>query len=250
MQKAMWVLTFLGLCAACPASILHDIPGGDATNLPDGVVGTINDEFGMPAGWWEGYHGWSNAGGIVATGTGDERHIEINAPWYGDSCSTWYTDYGTTSTDSAWKISADLKWTGGAGNTILFGLYGDEAGSSSSMGVSLTGTGVSWGAGSQSGSLTSATGLGNTYRTLSFIYDPTTGAASATLGSEVLFSTTAQTGLVVKRVQFGVFMPGGNYDTAALWIDNVTAAAVPEPATLAMLAIGGLATTLRRRACA
>jgi hypothetical protein len=76
----MWVLAFLGLCAACPAAILHSIPGGDATTLPDGVVGTINDEFGMPAGWWQGYRGWTGQGGIAATGTDDARHIEINAP--------------------------------------------------------------------------------------------------------------------------------------------------------------------------
>jgi hypothetical protein len=249
MTARLWTLMVVLLTASAGlADILHGIPGGDATILPDGIDGPVNDQYGMPAGWWSSYRGWSGADVVQATGTGDDRHIEISPGWFGESAATWYVDYGSTPTDQAWIISADLKWMGGGTNTTLFSLYADEGGSIGTIGMSFTGTSVGWGAGSMSGTFTSATGLTSSYQTVSFEYDPVTGAAKGMLGSEVIFDVTTDTGLTARRVQFSNAMAGNpNYDVSRLHIDNVTSMEVPEPATMGLLAAGGLGVLFRRK---
>lgn len=248
-MKKKWLgmmMVVLSLSVAAGADILHGIPGGDATILPDGIDGAVNDQYGAPAGWWSSYRGWTGAGAVIATGSDADRHIEIGAGWLNDDASAWYVDYGSTPTDQAWKISADLKWTGGGSNTLGFSLYSDENGGAGTMGMSFTGTSIGWGAGSASGTFTSAAGLTSSYQVISLEYNPVTGVAIGMLGSEVVFNVTTDVGLTARRIQFSNHMPG-NYDTSALWVDNIASVAVPEPATMSLLAVGGLMTLIRRK---
>ena len=242
---AMLLLAVLAMTGA-HAAILHGIPGGDCTSLPDGVTGTVSDQSGNAAGWWTTYQGWEGATGVSATGTGAARHIEMHVGWRPEEASAWYTDYGTTPSTAAWNISSDLKWAGGSSAQLSLELFADEFGAQRAFGIYFTGTSVTWAAGGQTGTFVSATGLDNTWRTLNVVYDPLTGWATGNLGAEQLFNVNAGTALFVKRVQVNDNIPDGQYDTATLSVDNITASAVPEPASLGLLALGG-ALVLRRR---
>lgn len=227
------------------AAILHSIPGGDCTTLPDAIVSTVSDQSGSAAGWWSTYTGWSGGDVVKATGTGAARHLELSTGWYVEDAAVWYTDYGTTPANAAWNISSDLKWAGGATNTLSMVLYADQDGTQASFGVYFTGQSVSWTAGSQTGTFSSATGLDNSWRTLSVVYSPLTGQAVATLGAEQLFTVNAGTGLLVKRVQLQDHAP--SYGNSTFSIDNITANPVPEPVALGLLALGMLGVLRRRR---
>lgn len=247
LTTGLGVLLLTALTMTAPnAAVLHGIPGGDCTTLPDGITGTVSDQGGNAAGWWS----TSKARGtdtVQAIGTGAARHIEMNTSWYpGDNVSAWYTDYGTTPADTAWRISADLRWAGSAAPTEGFYLFADQGLSTLVFGAAFTGTSVAWTAGSQTGTFTSATGLDNNWRTVNVTYNPLTGQATGTLGAEQLFNVNAGTALLAKAVFVSVLCPGAMYDPAILSADNITSAVVPEPAALGLLALGG-ALFLRRR---
>ncbi len=228
------------------AAVLHGIPGGDCTSLPDGITGTVSDQSGNAAGWWTTYQGWEAATGVSATGTGAARHIEMHVGWRPEEASVWYTDYGTTPATAAWNISSDLKWAGGSSAQLSLELFADEFGAQRTFGIYFTGTAVSWAAGGQTGNFASATGLDNSWRTLSVVYNPLTGWATGSLGAEQIFNVNAGTALFVKRVQVNDNIADGQYDSSILSVDNITASNVPEPAALGLLALGG-ALLLRRR---
>ena len=242
----VFLLTALALTGA-QAAILHGIPGGDCTTLPDAITGTVSDQGGGAAGWWS-INKARGTDTVQAIGTGAARHIEMNTSWFpNDNVSAWYTDYGTTPVDTAWSISADLKWAGSPAPTEGFYLYADQALSTLAFGAAFTGNSVAWTAGSQTGTFTSATGLDNSWRNVTVSYNPLTGQATGTLGAEQLFSVNAGTALAVKVVFVSVFCPGDMYDAATLSADNITSAVVPEPAALGLLALGVLGVLRRRR---
>jgi hypothetical protein len=142
-----------------------------------------------------------------------------------------------------------LKLTGNEAGPLYatpgFNLYsGEGVNSPQVFGINIQDKTISWQAGSQTGSFTSITGLDGTYRTAVFEYNPLTGAAKGTLGTETIFNGIIAPGLTVKTVGFK--NNTAYWASTAYSIDNVGSADVPEPVTLGLLLTGGVMLLKRR----
>ena len=238
------LLTALAMTGA-NAAILHGIPGGDLIDPP--MSNPINGITFTGSGQWHTSVSDPANDTVALTGSGSARHIALQCTWYPEAAKVWYTDDGTTPTDTAWNISSELSWSGGRWPVRSMELLADTGGDTLSFGIDFEDKTASWHAGSQSGTFTSATGLDTTRRTLGVVYNPVTGWATGSLGAEQIFNVNAGTGLLVKRVQVSDWIPnGGAQDSGTLSVYNITATAVPEPAALGLLALGALG-LLRRR---
>jgi hypothetical protein len=236
--------------AVASASVLHGIPGGDfsSPNFDGGVA--IQDFPGQ--GSWT-YSQSANASATIV-GTGDARHAEMWTEWFVRSAGIWYQDAGKTPLDTAWKISADLKLhTDGSNKTgnkwfVLtndrntWEFFMDFSGAVNGEGKSA----INWAAGAESGTYYSSTNIIDNFATASIEYNPITGLAIGVVGGETVFNKTIATGMSIGTVFFAKSQLA-YADDGTFYVDNVTATAIPEPATLAVLGLGALVGTLRKR---
>lgn len=203
------------------ALILNGIPGGD---FSDPLFASGKPEEYIAGGHWTYYEGQANMPCSVV-GTGADRHAEIakEATWW-NSSSIWYLDDGTTPANVAWKISSDLHGSYFTDQPMAFQLW--DSNDVIRFELNFAGYTVTWTAGSTTGTFTSASGLDTTWRTAAIQYDPVTGEAKGTFGTETVFTATIEKGLTVQRVYFYV-RPFAN--TGTMFIDNVMATALSVP---------------------
>jgi hypothetical protein len=83
--------------------------------------------------------------------------------------------------------------------------------------------------------------------TVSLWIDPSLSSTESGAGSADLVSTGNSTGQTTKGVSFIEYGPTGDVDLDYLRIGDSWSAVVPEPATMALLGLGGLAALIRRR---
>lgn len=155
-------------------------------------------------------------------------------------------------------VSTKLYIDGSTGADRLYGLLGTNSATgtmgSTILGITVSGTGVvragaTWGSTySGAGIGTFTTGHADRWLTLTFTFDSTTRAATASASNGVeTFTWSGTAGSTGNLLNFNL---GSDYDGSAArngigYFDDVQA--VPEPATLAALGLGALALVRRRR---
>ena len=227
------ILTFMVLMLV--AMVAVDVQGGDFNDIPGGDFSSPAFSGGKPQqlfageGYWA-YHESVNATASV-TGTGEDRHAELQVVWYPRGASMWYVSDDATPSNGAWKVSADLKVISGGNGDRSF-----EIGSSSSMPFQLKFTSssgqIDWTAGSQNGTITPTNTIYGAYKNVSIRYNGATGAAKALIGSDVIFDVTTETGIACTKIMFLNMTDASTYDTGTFHIDNVV---VPPRGTVMIL---------------
>jgi hypothetical protein len=90
MSMVVLVTGMMGLGMA-QGAILHNIPGGDFSTLAG--EGAINDQFGMPAGYWQMYNQQNSSVNFVGTVGASDRHVELGTGWsWGANAYLGYVD--------------------------------------------------------------------------------------------------------------------------------------------------------------
>jgi len=225
----------LGLCPAglFAGQVLHGIPGGNFNT--DFATGKPTQNY-PNQGTWTYYQNTNGYSDIV--GEGDARHLEMSSAWdYNGQTSVTYTDTATTPTDQPWQISAQMNRMASAYNGPNDRIFALCSGSTSNIVMMMnfqqwtsTGYYINWTAGGESGLFLSSVSIFDVYTTVTFNYDPVTGAAKGTCGGVTVFSKPLAPGLTVNILYFYNRMYGattGGYDSGAVAIDNIRGATEP-----------------------
>jgi len=220
----VWVMAVVAGLGSAQALVLHGIPGGDFSDpfFANGKPQEIPTE-GL---WrWDYYEVAATAANVV--GTGADRHGEVTLDWGWRGSSIWYVDSTSTPLNQAWTISADLQGTLGYFSEKSPGRwFGLMDGDQNSNWVAYLNfcpdKTVEWYTPTASGTFTSTTGIDDgVYHTVSFQYDPATGAMKATLGLETIFDVVTSPALSVRTLFFMNYAP--SQGTGTFMLDNVTA---------------------------
>lgn len=207
------------------------------------------DSYGVetaPGSYWSAYV-TSNAQFTMVNdgGVAPSNYVEMAIQWYPREASFWYVDAFESDSDEAWSVSADVA-------AVVGSQTGDRymrLGTSTSTGVFdpwdfqlnfkyLSNT-IEWTAGSQSGTVSMA-GMSTSWTGVEISYDAATGHAIATFGDATIFDVMTDSGITINAVKFSRSNNSYTYDTGKFMVDNISASSVPEPATIAIFALGGL----------
>lgn len=247
MKKLVGLLMVL-LCAGTSFAaipILGGVPGGDFSRSEIGVA--------YSTGYWSSHISWANAAVSLVPDGGSpapSNYAELWQEWFVRAANLWYVNYASTPTDQAWAVQADLMSNPGDNYCDrIFALKtqitpGTFTESAFSMDLDYVNNRIDWIAGSQSGSVAIAN-LPLAWTTAVIEYNPITGKATGKFGGTTVFDVTTTAALNVNTIFFSnygfAYPSGGTFN-----IDNITAYAVPEPATLTLLGLAA-GCVLRRR---
>jgi hypothetical protein len=264
---------FAALLVSLPASLLGSViafPGGTYLQNFDGMPTNQNTAISSSASLdgpfplddlsWAGSQPYTNTGmagwQIYETGGTSYAAFSVND---GTSSTSFSFSYGTVnSTDRALGVLA-----GGARRMAVGAVFQNTSGSAISD-LTVSFTGEQWRLGRTTGTAdtfffeykvgtgTDISGTFTSHAALNFVTPTTTGTVGALNGNDAanrLSLTDTLTGLSWNPNEYLVLRWRDVDDASAdhgMAIDDLTVAGIPEPSTVALLALGGLATVFAR----